>query len=263
MNTLKTYLIACLLFMGILNLKAQNYEVSVRTGDQISINNLLGEIKIEQHTGSKLVIETNFQKEIPERARGLKPIYSNGLKDNTGIGINVSKEGKVVNVTGLGKQTDSSNYLLKIPKGVDVRILSQSPYARTKTIEVNNVAAEIEIIATNPDVKMDNVTGPVILNLINGNVDINFSKVNQQTPVAISAINGNVDITMPSNTPANLAMGSIHGELFTDFDINFGEKEKKGLAYAGGGEKIKGTINGGGVKFSVNAINENIYLRKK
>ena len=263
MNIMKTYLIACFLFIGMLNLKAQNYEVSVRAGDQVSINNLLGEIKIEEHTGSKLIVETNYQVKIPERAKGLKPIYGGGLDDNTGIGLHVSKEGKVVNLHGLGKQLKKSHFLFKIPQGVNLKIDCESPFASNKEIVVSNFSSEIEIKALMPDVKLDNVTGPVILDLINGDVNINFSKVNQESPISISAINGDVDVYLPSDTPADLVLGTINGELYSDFDINFDQKEKKGLSYIGGGNDIEGTINGGGVKFSVNTINKNIYLRKK
>jgi hypothetical protein len=263
MNTLNKLLIACFLITGILNLKAQNYELEVRQGDQICIENLLGEIKVEEYTGSKLVVETNYEKKIPERAKGLKPIYSSGLDDNTNIGINSTKEGAILTLTGLGKGTQNKHYFFKIPKGVNLKINCKSPFASSKTIEVSNFSSEIEINTLMPSVKLDGVTGPVILDLINGDVNINFSKINQESPISISAINGTVDIKMPSNTPANLALSSINGEFYTDFDIQLPEKEKKGLYYIGGGNKVKAEINGGGVNFKVRTINNNIYLRKK
>lgn len=263
MNTLNRLLIICFLITGALNLKAQNYELEVRQGDQICIENLLGEIKVEEHTGSKLIIETNYVQKIPARAKGLKPIYGSGLDDNTNIGINSSKEGSILTLTGLGKVTQHKYYFFKIPKGVNLKINCKSPFASSKTIEINNFSSEIEINTLMPSVKLDKVTGPVILDLINGNVDINFNRINQESPISISAINGTVDIKMPSNTPANIALSSINGEFYTDFDIKVDEKEKKGLSYVGGGNKIKAQINGGGVNFKVKTINNNIYLRKK
>jgi hypothetical protein len=263
MNTLNKLLLICILISGVLNLKAQNYEQEVRQGDQICIENLLGEIQIEEYNGTKLIVETNYEKKVPERAKGLKAIYSSGLDDNTNIGINSSKEGAVLTLTGLGKVTQHKHYLFKIPKGVHLKINCKSPFASSKTIEISNFSSEIEINTLMPSVKLNEVTGPVILDLINGDVDINFSKINQESPISISAINGTVDIKMPSNTPANIALSSINGEFYTDFDIKLDEKEKKGLSYVGGGNNIKAQINGGGVNFKVKTINNNIYLRKK
>lgn len=263
MNTLNKILITCFLITGIMNLKAQNFELDVRQGDQVCIENLLGEIKVEEHNGSKLIIETNYEKIVPERAKGLKAIYSNGLDDNTNIGINSSKEGTTLTLTGLGKGTQNKQYLFKIPKGVNLKINCKSPFASSKTIEVNNFSSEIEISTLMPSVKLNKVTGPVMLDLINGDVDIDFNQINQESPISITAINGTVDINMPSNTPADIELSSINGQFFTDFDIKVDRKEKKGLSYVGGGNKIKAQINGGGVNFKVKTINNNIYLRKK
>ena len=263
MNTLNKIIITCFLITGVMNLNAQDFELDVRQGDQICIENLLGEIKVEEHNGSKLIIETNYEKKIPERAKGLKPIYGSGLEDNTNIGINSSKEGTILTLTGLGKGTQNKHYLFKIPKGVNLKINCKSPFASSKTIEVNNFSSEIEISTLMPSVKLNKVTGPVILDLINGDVDIDFNKINQESPISISAINGTVDINMPSNTPANIELKSMNGQFYTDFDIKVDQKEKKGLSYIGGGNNIKAQINGGGVNFKVKTINNNIYLRKK
>ena len=263
MNTLNKILIICFLITGVSNLNAQKLNFDIKTGDQVCITNVLGEIKVEEHSGSEIIVETNYKKQIPARAKGLKAIYSNGLDDNTNIGINSSKEGKVLTLTGLGKETKHKNYLFKIPKGVNLKIDCKSPFASANPIVVRNFSSEIEISTLMPSVRLDQITGPVILDLINGNVDIVFSKLDQKSPVSISAINGNVDITMPSETSANLELSSINGEFYTDFDIKMDQKEKKGLSYAGGGNKIKTQINGGGAKFAVKTINNNIYLRKK
>ena len=75
--------------------------------------------------------------------------------------------------------------------------------------------------------------------------------------------NGIIDISLPSNTPGNISLKTINGEIFTNFAIDFEKKTKNGLSYIGGGQKIRGTINGGGVDVKLSTINDNIYLRKK
>ena len=54
-------------------------------------------------------------------------------------------------------------------------------------------------------------------------------------------------------------MKSINGEVYTDFDITMPSKD--GMKRMSG-RKLTGTINGGGVEISLNAINDDIYLRK-
>ena len=85
--------------------------------------------------------------------------------------------------------------------------------------------------------------------------------MSQQAPISISSVNGELDITIPSNTKADLVLSTFSGDIFTDMDIEFDKKSKEGLSIIGG-NKIKGTLNGGGVDILLNTINDNIYLRK-
>ncbi|PLX20255.1 MAG: hypothetical protein C0597_04330, partial [Marinilabiliales bacterium] len=160
------------------------------------------------------------------------------------------------------KQAEDAHYTFKVPKGINFKLDYRSPYA-SDDVKVKNFSSELEVSILNPGIVLENVTGPVILSLTNGNIDIDFGMVNQNSPISLHATNGIIDITLPANTPANIEMSTINGEIFTNFDIDFNKKEKDGLNYIGGGQKIKGTINGGGVDIKPVTINDNIYLRKK
>ena len=69
-------------------------------------------------------------------------------------------------------------------------------------------------------------------------------------------------MTLPANTKANLVLKSVTGEIYTDFDINFSEKEGHKMKRVGG-SNLRGSINGGGVEIALNTISDDIYLRKK
>nr|NQU89308.1 hypothetical protein [Bacteroidota bacterium] len=60
---------------------------------------------------------------------------------------------------------------------------------------------------------------------------------------------------------------SLHGDIYTDLDIDVKRDDKKGksnnLSFIGGMNDIDGTINGGGVKMTISSINGNLFLRKK
>ncbi|MFP4025501.1 MAG: hypothetical protein ACLFVR_13335 [Thiohalospira sp.] len=241
---------------------AQEFKYDLGQSNQIDIKNLVGEINIEEATGNQLIIEgSNFPKK-PARADGLKSLYGSGAQDNTEIGLQILNQGGITEIQGASKQSEDAKYTFKVPKGVNVKIDYRSPYAK-ETIKVKNFSNELEISTLNKSIDLKNVTGPVVLNTINGDINIDFASINQEAPTSISSINGVIDITLPSNTPAKISLGTINGEIFTNFDINFEKKTKNGLSYIGGGQKINGTINGGGVDIKLSTINDNIYLRKK
>ncbi|RUA11047.1 MAG: hypothetical protein DSY83_17140, partial [Flavobacteriia bacterium] len=66
--------------------------------------------------------------------------------------------------------------------------------------------------------------------------------------------------SLPTNTPANLSLSTLNGNVYTDFDIEL--KDKNGLKSLLG-RNVKASINGGGVNLSMKSTNGNMYLRKK
>ncbi|MBU8892247.1 MAG: DUF4097 domain-containing protein [Bacteroidales bacterium] len=262
MKKIGSFIITAILALGISACYAQDFKYDVKQSGQIFIKNMTGRISIEETTGSQLIIETSRFEKKPERADGLKSLYGSGAEDNTGIGLEVNTNGNVIEIAGASKQSEDAYYTFKVPKGINVKIDYRSPFA-SDDIKVKNFSSELEVSVLNPGIDLENVTGPVILNLTNGDINIDFGTINQQAPISLHATNGIIDITLPSNTPANISMSTINGEIFTNFDIDFETKSKDGLSYIGGGQKIVGKINGGGVNINLKTINDNIYLRKK
>ena len=262
MKTIKSILITTALIFAISTSYSQEFKYDIKQATQVFIKEFSGGISIEETTGSQLIIETSKFEKRPERADGLKSLYGSGAEDNTNIGLQVTTNGNVIEIVGASKQAEDAYYTFKVPKGVNVKIDYRSPYANDD-IKVKNFSSELEVSILNPGIVLENVTGPVILNLTNGDIDIKFGTVNQNSPISIHATNGMIDITLPANTPANISMSTINGEIFTNFDIDFEKRDKNGLSYIGGGQKIKGKINGGGVDIKLETINDNIYLRKK
>ena len=131
------------------------------------------------------------------------------------------------------------------------------------TWSFRNLSGEIEIRTTSSDVVMEGVTGPVVANSVSGSIEIVFSELNQQKPTSITVVSGDADITLPAQTPADLKLASVSGEVYTNFDISLkGGDEEKGLKRLGMGRPIEGTINSGGVAFQVKTVSGDIFLRK-
>jgi hypothetical protein len=261
MKTIKTILTVIIVAFITLGVSAQEYKHAVKQAKTLSITHLLGEIKIIGYDGSELVIETNHLEKKPDRAEGLKPVYKNGIKDNTDIGLNLSETGDIIEIKGASKGSEDAEYTFKVPKNLAVYIHVKSPFAN-EDIDIENLAGEIEIQTMNGDISMKEITGPVVIHTMNGDIDATFDTMNQKSPTSITSMNGHIDVTIPADTPADLKMSSMNGQVYTNFDISF--KEEKGdLKYIGGGKDVPGKINGGGVKLTLNSMNDNIYLRKK
>ena len=255
-NTLGIILSAMLLTAA--TLKAQEYKIPVQntTDGKLSLVNFMGDLPIEGYSGSEIIITTANAEKVtpPERAKGLKPIYPTGT-DNTGIGLWVEKNGNQVTVQCLLPITKRGEYKIKVPDNFALKI--ESGCERNNKISIENMKNEIEIKNCFP-VKLKNVTGPLVISTISGDIDVVYSSVTTDKPVSLSTVSGNIDITLPEKTPLNLEMKTLTGTVYSDFDI---AAEKNGMKQIGGGT-IKSALNGGGTDFKAVSVSGNIYLRK-
>jgi hypothetical protein len=240
----------------------QEFKSSLKNAKKIEIGQLAGNVKIVGASGSELVIKADGLTELPERAKGLKPLSAGGT-DNTNIGLNYTETGDIISFLGATRQSSEASYTFMVPEGIAVKLDYTSPFT-SSDVEVNDFKNELEISTMNGGINCDNVTGPLIFDVINGNITIVFSALNQNSPMSIKSINGEVDLTMPSGAKADFDLSSLQGDIFTDLDIAIDKKgREEGERFLGGMNNIKGKLNGGGVKVTVSSINGNLYLRKK
>jgi hypothetical protein len=94
------------------------------------------------------------------------------------------------------------------------------------------------------------------LETINGNIDIQGATA----AVAAKTISGFVDMSWPKSKGANVAVKTITGEVYSDLDIDFGNKKDKNPIV---GYLLEGKINGGGPDVKLESISNNVYLRRK
>ncbi len=212
------------------------------------------DLKIIGTTGNDVSIEADGDFELPERAKGLKPLYRNA-SDNTGLGLEVTESSGVMTIRkATGKDAE---YTIRIPADAALKIEEES--WEGSEFEISDLKGEIEVKSLGSDIVITNVTGPVTANTTSGDITVVFSSVSQSAPTTISNISGFIDVTMPSATKANLRMESISGDLYTDFDLT---TQNKGMPRVGG-SKVNTTLNGGGVEITLKCISDDVYLRKK
>ncbi|RFS14964.1 DUF4097 family beta strand repeat-containing protein [Emticicia sp. C21] len=252
------FVLACLLLTAVYT-QAQEFKSKLaNTKDSKIAIELEGEnLKIEGYAGDEVIIKGGGLEPIPEQAKGLKPLYNTNV-DNTGLGLAVNMEGGVLKIEKAARK--SARYTIMVPNKATI-MYTQINF-QGSVISLSNIDGDLEIKTNNADIKLNNVTGPIVANSISGKLTAVFSALNQSTPSSISLISGDLDITLPATAKATLSMKSISGEIYSDIDLNL-KSGKDGMSRVGGGHNITGNMNGGGVNLQLNTISSNIYVRKK
>jgi lia operon protein LiaG len=237
---------------------AQEFKVTVENSKegQLDLEDFTGDMVVEGYNGNEIIITSASGRfELPERAKGLKPVYGGGGTDNTGIGLDMEKNGNKVSfhcLLGLGK---GAEYHVKVPDNLMVKIHRSCEKGGETTIQ--NFKNEIDFDGCH-HVSLKNVTGPLVVSTISGGVDVVFSDISKARPISIVAISGEVDVTVPAKAGVDLEMSTISGNMYSDFEFAADSKDMKRI----GGSNIHTQLNGGGTDLKLSNISGNIYLRK-
>ena len=253
----KQVLLIVLFTIGSLGVFAQEYKLNVsQKNGNLSIYISDSDVEIIGYDGSELVITAKGYKRPPQRAEGLKALYSTAV-DNTNIGLSVLESGGEIKIEKAARE--DIDYIIKIPQSMNVAIHEDNWHG--ESFELKNIKGEIEVDAKASDIKIEDVSGPIVANTTNGDIVVIFSNINQEKPNSIKSVNGYIDLTMPESAKCDIKLRALNGEIYSNFEIAYksGENDAKRI---GGGGRIEGKINGGGVELQLNTINDNIYLRK-
>jgi predicted membrane protein len=235
---------------------AQDFKIAKNSG-RLEIH--LGRVTVEGHNGNEIIFSSREGKDQKdERATGLRAVNSLGLEDNTGLGINVSDKGNVIEVYQL-KKTSSPDIRILVPKGVIVSFQHETQYGGEAVFK--NMENEIEVSAQYNSVSLENVTGPLTVKTIYGGVDAVFGSVIKD-PVSIVSVYGHVDVSLPTATKADLKLSTSYGEIFIAPEFKI-EVQKSGNGLVSYSDQVTGKINGGGLDIDLSANYGKIYLRKK
>lgn len=255
---MKKLLLSIVVILLSLSANAQEHKVSMSSG-KVHIKGV-NEIDIVGYNGSEIIISKlgedgeECKDEDDDRAKGLREINAVGATDNTGVGLSATKSGNELLLEQISNNNDS-RFTIKVPKGVS--IFYEHSTHNGDLIRLKNIESEIEIDANYNDIEFENLTGPIALNTVYGDIDGTFNKVSSTNDVAIYSVYGYVDVTVPGSTKADFRLSSSYGQMFTDLNLDVVGSQRKDS------KKITGSLNGGGIDFSIKASYDNIYLRKK
>lgn len=235
--------------------RAQEFKISKSSG-RLELN--IGRVTVEGHPGNEIIFTTtNGKREKDARAEGLRVVNSLGLEDNTGLGINVTDKGNVVEVHQL-KRTHAPDIKVLVPKGIIISFKHDSHFGgEARFINLPN---EIEVSAVYNSVELKQVTGPLTVKNTYGGVTADFT-TGIKEPISIVSIYGFIDATLPQETKADLQLSTSHGDIFVAPEFKIDVATRDGMKVYS--EKVTGTINGGGIDIDLSSNYGKIYLRKK
>ncbi|WP_133228280.1 DUF4097 family beta strand repeat-containing protein [Sphingobacterium corticibacter] len=198
------------------DLEKKEYRFKKNSGKLLVNSNA---ISAEGYDGNEVVVTTWAERtEQDERAAGLQGINSSGLKDNTGVGLQLTEANDGTTVLSVVNYQKLDSVHLRLPKRIALSIKSPSSWTEG-TIALKDLLSEIEVSNTFGDVKLQQVTGPMTIKTVHGNIEAVLDKP-VKGPVSLVSTLGFIDVAIPKSTPANLELRTTLGEIFAAEELN-------------------------------------------
>ena len=210
-----------------------------------------------------------FARSNQSKKEGLKRLGKKQENKELGIYFTIEqKNGELIFKDKEGQMVMFGNerYSIKIPNSIklnwDTSACSKNKKSSSFIMytshasSLSNFNGEVEISTSLNNLKLVDVTGPVSINSIGGNVTVDFVKKKPLKLYSVYTNNGFIDITMPSNSDVNVdANGAA---IYSDLNFNvLSDTESDGQQHM----KLK--MRSGRVKMKLEAGFGTIYLRKK
>lgn len=205
-----------------------------------------------------------------KRKEGLKKLGKKNENTDLGIYFTIEQNGDELlfkdNKEGQLVMMSNERYLIKIPNSIKLNWQTNSceekeittkkyMFFNSKASSLSNFEGEVAISSTLNNTKLVDVTGPVSINTIGGNVTIEFRKNTPKKLYSIYSNNGFIDITLPENS--DIKLDATANDIFSDIDFKIEEeKDDNNL------QNMKLKLKSGKVRMKLNAGLGNIYIRK-
>jgi hypothetical protein len=229
----------------------------------VNVNTSQGSITVKAYNGKEVIVENRSSGGSSGRERET----SGGLRriDLPPRGLSVEEEDNVVHIRSSGP--NSGHIVVSVPADTSLHLRSSQG-----DITAEGIHVEVEANSSNGAVRLTGISGTVVASSSNGEIKVVMDRVDTGKPLSFSSNNGDVDVTLPADIKANVKLRSVHGSVWSDFDVKLttGQPVTTTPGSTEGGKfrvqfdrTIFGTINGGGTEASFNTLNGRILIRKK
>ncbi|WP_026777950.1 hypothetical protein [Polaribacter sp. Hel_I_88] len=163
--------------------------------------------------------------------------------------------------------SNREQYKIKIPNSIKLNWITDSCedkknedqhhfFFNSEISRLYDFDGEVSISTSIHNVNLKDVTGPVSINSIGGNVSIEFENKIPKQLYSVYSNNGYINVTIPKDSDLNLDITA--SEIFSDIEFKVEEDNVVNDL-----QNMKLKLNKGIVKMKLNANLGNIYLRKK
>lgn len=210
------------------------------------------------------VYESNLK-----RKKGLKRLGKKQENKDLGIYFTIEqKNGELIfkdATNGQFVMLSNESYLIKIPNSIKLNwdtsnckkgSKNQHIFYSNKASSLSNFNGEVELTTSLSNFKLTDVTGPVSINSIGGNITVEFDKKLPLKLYSIYTNNGFIDITMPNNSDVNIEANAAG--IYSDIDFKVLQDTE-----SDGKQHMKLKLRRGKVKMKLEAGFGTVYLRKK
>jgi hypothetical protein len=214
----------------------------VRAGDRAKAEALMKDLQADIEVRSdRIDIESQF----PKRREAI------GLWDILGRKIAALQINYYLQVP------EESNLVLETSNGeVRVSATNGSVDARTTNgdIRVESVRGNLDLLTTNGEVRLTDLAGGATAHTTNGSIVAEMRRLPPRGSVELGTTNGNVEASFATDLKATLTATTTNGQVSIDFPIS-----QEGVMTS---KMIRGTIQGGGAKISLETTNGNVDVRR-
>ena len=233
----------------------------------LKVGLISGAITVKGYAGKEVIIEATMAREDDEDRPQEKNAGKLKLIPNTSMGLTAEEEDNTVSVsTGLRGISHQIDLVIQVPAACSMKLST----VNGGDIQVENVNGDLEVNNTNGSITLKKIAGSAVAQTVNGEVRVEFTRVNADKAMSFSSLNGDVDVTFPSSLKATVQLKSEQGEIYSDFDVQMQKTEArvdkneqgKGKYRVTIEKAMRGTINGGGQEIQFNNFNGSIYIRK-
>jgi len=240
----------------------------------VEVYNLLGSVKVEGYTGSKVLLEIDKTVSAKNKAdieRGEKEFE---------LGIDTRQDTIVIytkapydtrpsrNKSNQNNQIPYSiklDYVIKVPQNVQLRLSTINDGA----IEVTNVHGKMKVNNINGSIRVENAKGLTDLHTINGGIDVTYA-ASPATGSSCYTINGTINASYPDDLSADIKLKSMNGDFYTDFpnaEVAPQTVVRRNASDSGTTYKLnKNThlkVGKGENKLNFETLNGSIYIKKR
>lgn len=162
-------------------------------------------------------------------------------------------------------RADKVIVVARIPRRADLELSTTND----GEIIVSNIIGKLQLENTNGPITARNISGSVIAESVNRDIDIGFSSVDSNEPMVLTTINGTLTVGLPDDAGVQLHIDSAQGEIYSDFEVEMQPStpvverrtDRGGMAVRVE-SVIVANINGGGPVIKLKTLNGDIQIRK-